>query len=336
MNYSKIPEFGELPLKESDPPLSAWGLWKNPALGSLNHLHEIKTLEAAKSEIKTGDRVTLNLPLDAIDPGLLGRQIFQQKVIDKSPSIVNDDIITFNTQGSSQWDGFRHFAYQKEGYFYNGVTQQDIHGKDQPDMNSISAWAKHAIAGRAFLIDYFDWALETGKSYDPLASSPISLSDVQKIIQEKEIRPQEGDILIIRTGKSYGDDYIGVIGLTSSSGYIAAYQQADAATRGSLSSKFEFPGLAQSQETCEWLWKCQYAAVAADSPAFECTPPLDFKWALHPILLAGWGTPIGELFDLESLAKTCKRLKRWTFFFVSIPLNYTGAVASPPNAMAIF
>ncbi|KAJ5557428.1 hypothetical protein N7494_001343 [Penicillium frequentans] len=129
---------------------------------------------------------------------------------------------------------------------------------------------------------------------------------------------------------------LNVIRLTPKLGYIPAYRQADAETRRSLATKFEFPGLAQSQETCEWLWKCQYAAVAADSPAFECTPPLDIQWGLHPILLAGWGTPIGELFDLESLAKACKRLKRWTFFFVSIPLNYTGAVASPPNAMAIF
>lgn len=28
--------------------------------------------------------------------------------------------ITFNTQGSSQWDSFRHFAYQKDKKFYNG------------------------------------------------------------------------------------------------------------------------------------------------------------------------------------------------------------------------
>lgn len=80
-----------------------------------------------------------------------------------------------------------------------------------------------------------------------------------------------------------------------------------------------------AQQSDGYLYSCKsYAA------------PLDLKWGLHPILLAGWGTPIGELFDLELLAKTCKRLKRWTFFFVSIPLNYTGAVASPPNAMAIF
>lgn len=64
---------------------------------------------------------------------------------------------------------------------------------------------------------------------------------------------------------------LNVIWLTPSLGYISAYRQADAETRQSLATKFEFPGLAQSQETCEWLWKCQYAAVAADSPAFECT-----------------------------------------------------------------
>lgn len=43
------------------------------------------------------------------------------------PRIVNDDVWTFNTQVSSQWDGLRHFAYQKEEKFYNGVTLENIH-----------------------------------------------------------------------------------------------------------------------------------------------------------------------------------------------------------------
>jgi hypothetical protein len=64
--------------------------------------------------------------------------------------------------------------------------------------------------------------------------------------------------------------------------------------------------------------------------------PLDEEWQLHSILLAGWGTPIGELFDLEALAEVCQRRKRWTFFFTSVPPNYKGVVASPPNAMALF
>lgn len=63
--------------------------------------------------------------------------------------------------------------------------------------------------------------------------------------------------------------------------------------------------------------------------------PTEKEWHLHPILLAGWGTPIGELFDLDELAKLCEKNKRWSFFFTSAPLNYTGAVASPPNAMAM-
>jgi hypothetical protein len=46
--------------------------------------------------------------------------------------------------------------------------------------------------------------------------------------------------------------------------------------------------------------------------------------------------PIGELFDMESLAQHCSTAQRWTFFFTSEPLNVTGGVASPPNALAIF
>ena len=105
--------------------------------------------------------------------------------------------------------------------------------------------------------------------------------------------------------------------------------------------------------TTRWLWERQFAAVAADSPAFECTrkspfspvedvkiltdglAPIDEKWLLHPILLAGWGTPIGELFDLEALSAACKKAGRWTFFLTSVPLNYSGGVGSPPNALAI-
>jgi len=58
--------------------------------------------------------------------------------------------------------------------------------------------------------------------------------------------------------------------------------------------------------------------------------------AFHTYLLAFWGTPIGELWDLEALAETCHRLGRYSFFLTSIPLNVPGGVASPPNAIAVF
>jgi hypothetical protein len=49
-----------------------------------------------------------------------------------------------------------------------------------------------------------------------------------------------------------------------------------------------------------------------------------------------WGMPIGEMWDLEALAAECEKQQRWTFFLTSAPLNVTGGVASPPNALAIF
>ena len=44
-------------------------------------------------------------------------------------------------------------------------------------------------------------------------------------------------------------------------------------------------------------------------------------WSLHEILLAGWGCPIGELFDLEKLAEQCKKMNRWSFFVTSEVCN---------------
>lgn len=62
---------------------------------------------------------------------------------------------------------------------------------------------------------------------------------------------------------------------------------------------------------------------------------IDEAWELHQVLLAGWGTPIGELFNLDGLAELCKKRNSWSFFFTSAPLNFTGAVGSPPNATAV-
>lgn len=54
-----LPSFDDLPLRPGDPPHSAWGLWKSPALGALNHLTDDAVLKATQEEIRTGERVTL-------------------------------------------------------------------------------------------------------------------------------------------------------------------------------------------------------------------------------------------------------------------------------------
>lgn len=85
----------------------------------------------------------------------------------------------------------------------------------------------------------------------------------------------------------------------------------------------------------KWIWESEFAAVAGDMIAFEAFPFQSTDFWMHEWLLAGWGIPIGELFDLERLAGECRRLGKWTFFFSSVPLKVPGGVASPPNGVAI-
>jgi hypothetical protein len=94
-------------------------------------------------------------------------------------------------------------------------------------------------------------------------------------------------------------------------------------------------GVEGSEELLEFLWDNHFSAVAGDAIGWEMWPPT-LPWKLHDFLLAGWGCPIGEMWDLEALAAECEKQKRWTFFLTSAPLNTKGGVASPPNALAIF
>lgn len=104
------PPFINLPLRRGGPPGNAWGLFgNNDQLGMLNLITPETTSEAAK-EIVEGIRISTDLPLDKFSTPAFGRQPFQQKIHHQVPRTVNDDILTFNTQASSQWDGFRHFG----------------------------------------------------------------------------------------------------------------------------------------------------------------------------------------------------------------------------------
>lgn len=76
-------------------------------------------------------------PLDKPAVPFLNRKQYEHTIIHKAPRTVNDDILHFNTQSSSQWDSFRHFAYQEQKQFYNGVTMEDVKGEKANTRNGI-------------------------------------------------------------------------------------------------------------------------------------------------------------------------------------------------------
>ncbi|TLD19943.1 hypothetical protein PspLS_09486 [Pyricularia sp. CBS 133598] len=325
LNENGVPDFDSLPIRAGDPQLSAWGLYgASDELGFLNRQTDERVAKAAQTEIRTGVRIGLNWPLDSQkESAFFERKVFHQRMFSKLPRTVNDDEWTFNTQVSSQWDGLRHFGYQKEKLFYNGVTMEDIHSCDShgtpSTTNGIHAWADKGIVGRAILVDFESWRVATGKAFDHFSTSAITLRDILDCLAFQDgTSPRFGDVLLIRSGWTAAL-------ATKSAGEVEA-------ARASL--PHTFGGVEQSEDVLRWIWD-NFSAVAGDQPSFECWPSKK-DWYMHEVLLAGWGCPIGELFDLERLAEHCKKERRWSFFVASEPCNVTGGVASPPNILAIF
>ena len=176
------PTFDELPIKKDGPKYNAWGLYgPNDQLGKLaspvpvsmsqltpqNLLTPDVVVRAAQTQIKNGQRVSLNWSMFEPHKPSYGRKKFQVNLIHKHPRSNHDDEWSFNTQISSQWDGFRHYAYQMHAVgrllyspvwfvdsqlYYNGTTDEEIHAGPEP--LGIHHISKEGIVGRGILIDY--------------------------------------------------------------------------------------------------------------------------------------------------------------------------------------
>ena len=109
--HPRHPPFSSLPLDPNGPNSNAWGMFGlTDELGMLNLLTPAVVASAA-TEIVSGIRISLDWPLDKPTHPLYKRKPFEQQFLNRGGGrVVNDDILCFNTQGSSQWDGFRHYG----------------------------------------------------------------------------------------------------------------------------------------------------------------------------------------------------------------------------------
>ncbi|KAJ9610450.1 hypothetical protein H2200_005227 [Cladophialophora chaetospira] len=333
----EIPSYAELPPVPGLPHGCTWGLWdkllqldKPDQLGTLNLLTP-STVLAAKQEIQHGISVSINWSLDNCRTPHSNRRAPSHKIMTLKEAqgkdclwIGHDDEICMNTQSGSQWDGFQlglagHWAHQPTGVFYNGVTAEEISGPDAETRNGIDQWSKRGgIVGRGVLLDFLSWAEEQGISYSPVERYAISAQDLEAVAARQGTEFRQGDILLIR------------------SGFIKWYNEAnDEDRRKGTVEGSTWAGVEGTERSVEWFWNRHFSAVGGDANVFEAWPAKDEKWRLHDNLIALFGTPVGEMFDLEELAKQCKSLNKWSFVFTSAPLNFPGGVASPPNAICI-
>ncbi|KAH8807132.1 hypothetical protein F5884DRAFT_788592 [Xylogone sp. PMI_703] len=282
--------------------------------------------KAASREIRSGKRVTLNWDLTRLEVAGFGRQPCQHHIISLMGGAAFDDVYIMNPQQSSQWDGLRHFSLQKKlpdgstrREFYGGTTAGEI--LDRKNFRiGMQHWAKEGIAGRGVLIDYASWAEQNDIKYSTFSTHQITLENILAIAKQCNLVFETGDILFLRIGVTKEWE-------TMTDTRKNAYAK---------SSNPEHAGVEATTEVLKWLWDTRFCAIAGDGLSWEVYPPQNPDMFLHEYIIAGWGMPIGELFDLEALSQACKEHNRWSFFVTSSPLNMPGGVSSPPNAMAIF
>lgn len=322
-NASGFPKRRSLPHIAGTPTGSAWFWGGSDELGRLNLLTSRRILQATQSCVQTGQVVSLNLPLNVPGPAFYGRQNLHHNIHAIGTGVF-DDKVAYNTQCSSQWDGFRHFGDPKTGFFYNGLKTEDIEpevGEDTSKVTTlgIDAWAKKGVVGRGVLLDIYEWKQ---RGYDPFTSHPITADDLKKCAEAQGIEFQAGDILLVRTG------------------WLHTYHTLSPAQRQERASielfAHNYAGLEASDDMKDFLHDTYFAAAATDSINFEAWPPPSIEESLHASMLPLWGMPIGELWDLEELGRKCIELRRWTFLLTSAPGNVPGGVGSPPNALAMF
>jgi hypothetical protein len=385
-------------------------------------------VRAAYAEARVGVSISLNASLDLVKVPGRPRAPTSHKVLswaeDLAPSTcghltVLDDELSFNTQASSQWDGFCHYAHQSSGQVYNGSTATKAARKwswrtsiyrapfpaakvlqlchkthtvsfakqlltpvpavGDPELQrglpGLEHWHKRGgLVGRGVLLDYYAYARTQGITYEPFSRHAIGIEDLEKVAQFQGTELRKGDILIVRAGVAEtlealsGEEQLsqmmkgqgGMVGVEGSE-EAAKVRKPWMAKKKRLVQNGKTPGL-----LCDkWFWDKHFAAVAGDMFAFEVYPPqkLDgslgdmgdlgksllssarlwgiIRWlnhvaVLHPYFLAMFGLNIGELWNLKALGEYCAKIGRYSFLLTSAPLNISGLVASPPNALALF
>ena len=304
--YRDLPVIPELGLPH------AWDVFgAGDELGTLNWLTP-QRVRAAAAEIRTGERVGLNLPLTSPDPALYRRHVLTHEIYPKARNLWDDRIDGLYPQGSTQWDGFRHVRAREFG-FYGGELS------DPPEMGSrlgIGRWAERGIVGRGVLIDVDRYLTDS----QPLTDRAIDADELRAAADSQGVQVRPGDILCLRFG------------------WLAAYDGLDDGTKQRFaddSAGMHFTGLRSSDAVAELLWDWNVAAVVSDSPGVEVSPPRPGEGSIHRRLIPLLGMPLGELFDLDELSRRLSDEGRSSFFFSAVPLRLPGGVGSPANAVAV-
>ncbi len=202
------------------------------------------------------------------------------------------DAISMYTHCGTHIDTFNHFGYR--GEIWNGYNEEEHLGSRH--WNKCGPENFPVIIARAVMLDVARY-----KGVEMLPDSyGIGAEDIKGTLEAQNISIEEGDIVMIRTGR------------------MLAWPDQEAYTANS-------PGL--NLEGAEYLAGLGAMIIGADNIALEQGPSVeeDNYFPVHTYLFSEVGIPIIEILNLEELAK--ERVYKMGFIAKAMPIR--GATGAP-------
>jgi kynurenine formamidase len=290
--------------------LSNWGRWgADDELGTLNLITPSKRISAA-DEVVEGISIGCARPIvkegpvaDVIQPPL-HHMLLSGEAADADHS---SDFLAIAPHGVTvtHVDAIAHMFW--EGKLYNGRPKSLVTTAEGATVCSVDTM-KEGIVTRGVMLDIARLRdkpfLEAGEA--------IFQEDLVNAERQERVSVGSGDALLIRTGWSRRRN-----------------------EKGPYAERMHRPGLHAS--TLPWLRERDVALVAADVsidvyPSGYQRPMLPVHW----VGIVAMGLCLIDACQFEDLSATCERLGRWSFMFVTAPLRWQHATASPVTPLAIF
>jgi kynurenine formamidase len=286
--------------------VSNWGRWGNEdQRGALNFITPEKRAAAARLA-KSGEIVSLSLPLSK-ETGPENPQPVQHMMLHVGAPVASLDYFAIAPHGMAftHLDALCHVF--RDGKMYNGFSHREV-GRFGARKCAIDV-TRDGIVSRGVLLDIpaakkVEW-LEPGE--------PIYPEDLDTAEKSHGVHVEEGDILLIRTGR---------------------HRRRKA--KGAWDPRREgLPGLDAS--CLSWLHERRIAVLGCDAVS-DLIPngyDADLAMPIHVGTLVMMGIHLIDNADLEALSVACAKHERYEFLFAMAPLILEQGTASPVNPLAV-
>ena len=292
--------------------VSAWGRWgEGDQRGALHYLTP-ERVTAAAGLVRTGITVSLSLPV-AIEADPANPEPADHHMTMLGDTDIGSGSLRFakdyfgadyHNDGHTHIDALCHVSYQ--GSLYNGQSADSVTEKGA-DVDAISV-LRNGLVGRGVLLDVprlrgASW-LEPGEH--------VFREDLEAAERAQDVRVEEGDILLIRTGLARRLRELGPWDTTTAKA-----------------------GLHPTAMT--FVSERRVSALGSDGNSDTAPSSTDgVAFPIHVLALNAMGVHLFDYLQFEDLVTRCEEAGRWEFLFAAAPLRVQRGTGSPVNPLAVF